>query len=87
MKSIFLSNHFSFIMLVLLSFVGVWLSRLEHSSLILQFIITLSVVIKGQQIVDIFMELLKAPAKWRWILLSYVIIVPTILFLISILAS
>ena len=48
-----------------------------------QFIFIVSVLfivfLKGQQIVDIFMELKHAPNKWRWLLLSYVILLPLII--------
>jgi len=37
------------------------------------------VFVKGQQIVDIFMELNKAPKFWRLLLLSYVVLLPIII--------
>ena len=40
------------------------------------------VVIKGQQIVDVFMELHHAPKLWRWLLLSYIILIPFIIAVI-----
>ncbi|PCH96674.1 MAG: hypothetical protein COB83_04835 [Gammaproteobacteria bacterium] len=40
------------------------------------------VVLKGQQIVDVFMELKYAPKSWRYILLSYIIILPIVIALI-----
>jgi len=45
------------------------------------FIITVFFIVflKGQQIVDVFMELGEAPKKWRWLLLSYVILLPVII--------
>jgi len=42
----------------------------------------LSVMVKGQQITDIFMELSHAPRLWRTLFLSYVIVLPLILGLI-----
>ena len=41
--------------------------------------ISLIVIIKGQQIVDVFMELKHAPKLWRYLLLSYVVLVPSII--------
>ena len=40
------------------------------------------VILKGQQIVDVFMELKYAPKNWRYLLLSYIIILPTVIALI-----
>lgn len=45
-------------------------------------LVWLTVMIKGQQIVDVFMELSGAPKLWRLLLLSYVIILPAIISLI-----
>lgn len=40
------------------------------------------VFLKGQQIIDIFMELGTAPKLWRRLLLAYVILLPIIIALI-----
>ena len=40
------------------------------------------VVIKGQQIVDIFMDLNQAPKFWRLLFLSYIMLVPLIIAVI-----
>ena len=48
----------------------------------LLWLVWLTVMIKGQQITDIFMDLSTAPPLWRRLLLSYVILLPTILGLI-----
>jgi len=45
-------------------------------------LVWLSVMLKGQQITDVFMELSQAPKLWRGLLLSYVTVVPSILCLI-----
>ena len=37
------------------------------------------VFLKGQQIIDIFMELKHAPTLWRRLLLAYVIVLPAII--------
>lgn len=45
-------------------------------------IIMLIIAMKGQQIIDVFMELKHAPRLWRNIMLAYVIVIPTIITLI-----
>ncbi len=40
------------------------------------------VVFKGQQIVDIFMELNNAPKLWRTLFLSYIVLLPLIITII-----
>jgi cytochrome c oxidase subunit IV len=40
------------------------------------------VTVKGQQIVDIFMELDDAPLFWRMLLLSYIVLIPFIITII-----
>jgi cytochrome c oxidase subunit IV len=45
------------------------------------FVITVLVIIflKGQVIIDVYMEMSSAPPKWRILLLSYVVVLPLIL--------
>jgi cytochrome c oxidase subunit IV len=74
--------HFSAIILIVLTLVSTLLAQSNSQTNLVAILVTLSVVIKGQQIVDVFMELNRAQAKWRWLLLSYVILVPTILAII-----
>ncbi len=45
-------------------------------------VVMLIVALKGQQIIDIFMELNHAPRKWRLLLMSYVIIIPSVITII-----
>lgn len=79
----FINNvHFSALILVSLTLISTLLAQSNIQTNILALLITLSVVIKGQQIVYIFMELNKAQVKWRWFLLSYTILMPTILAII-----
>lgn len=40
------------------------------------------IAVKGQQIIDIFMELKHAPKTWRLLLLNYVILIPAIISII-----
>lgn len=51
----------------------------HHLSII---IIVLMTMIKGIQIVDVFMEMRDAPKRWRRLALSYPIIIPLVLALI-----
>jgi len=43
------------------------------------------VFLKGQQIIDVFMELAQAPKLWRGLLLGYVIVLPIIIAVIYLL--
>jgi len=74
--------HFSAALLLLLTLISTLLAQSTMQTSLLALLVTLSVVIKGQQIVDVFMELNNAPAKWRWFMLSYIILIPTILAII-----
>ncbi|TWX72037.1 hypothetical protein ESZ36_02050 [Colwellia demingiae] len=74
--------HFSVIILILLTLVSTLLAQSNIQTNVVAILVTLSVVIKGQQIVDIFMELNRAQAKWRWLLLSYTILIPLVLAII-----
>ena len=59
----------------------------QHSSLnsfLFIAIVMLIIALKGQQIIDVFMELKHAPKLWRNIMLAYVIVVPLIITLIYI---
>lgn len=82
MKSIITNTHISTIVLILLTFISVWLAQSTIQQGLLVILVTLSVVVKGQLIVDTFMELYQAPNKWRYLLLSYVVLVPLILAII-----
>ena len=82
MRRLINNVHFSAAVLILLTLISTFLAQSNIQTTVVAILVTLSVVIKGQQIVDIFMELNKAPAKWRWFLLSYIILIPTILALI-----
>jgi len=82
MNRLFNNVHFSAIILIVLTLVSTLLAQSNNQTSIVAILVTLSVVIKGQQIVDIFMELKSAQAKWRWLLLSYVILVPLLLAII-----
>ncbi len=82
MNRLFNNVHSSVIILILLTLLSTLLAQSNNQTSIVAILVTLSVVIKGQQIVDVFMELNRAQAKWRWLLLSYAILVPTTLAII-----
>lgn len=72
----------SWLVLMALTFLSVASTNFVVSSSFLIALVVATVVIKGQQIVDIFMGLNVAPKRWRGLLLSYVLIVPAIIGLI-----
>jgi uncharacterized membrane protein len=82
MSRLFNNVHLSVFILILLTLASTLLAQSNSHTTVVAILVTLSVVIKGQQIVDIFMELKKAQAKWRWFLLSYTILVPLVLAMI-----
>jgi hypothetical protein len=82
MRRLINNIHFSAATLIILTFISTLLAQSTIPVNLLAILVTLSVVIKGQQIVDIFMELKNAPTKWRWFLLSYIILIPSILAII-----
>jgi cytochrome c oxidase subunit 4 len=71
--------HFSAVSLVVLTLFSTILAQSTIQISVVAVLVTLSVIVKGLFITDIFMELYTAPSKWRWLLLSYVILVPLIL--------
>ncbi len=74
----------SWLWLLLLTFLSVTLGKLAlHNSLFIVAILFI-VTLKGQQIIDIFMELKFAPNKWRFLVISYIVIVPLLIALIYI---
>lgn len=82
MKTLITNNHIATIVLLLLTFMSTWLAQSNMQPSVLIVLVTLSVVVKGQLIVDTFMELYQAPNQWRYLLLSYVVLVPLILAII-----
>ncbi|WP_085296835.1 cytochrome C oxidase subunit IV family protein [Cognaticolwellia mytili] len=64
--------------------IGQYFQYATLNSVLFIAIVMLIIALKGQQIVDVFMELKHAPSLWRNIMLSYVIVVPLIITLIYI---
>lgn len=75
----------SWILLLVLTCLSVLIGLVIDNQVLFVFIALLIVFLKGQQIIDVFMELKYAPTNWRLIILSYVIIIPSVIFLIYLL--
>ena len=76
-------NTISWLWLLALTVISVYIGQfleLFNTQKSLFIIVVLFIVfLKGQQIIDIFMELELAPKLWRRLLLAYVILLPTII--------
>lgn len=70
------SSILSFFWLILLTLLSVYVGEVLENRSISIFVVLFIVFLKGQQIIDIFMELKHAPSRWRFLLMSYVIIIP-----------
>lgn len=72
--------------LIILTLASVAIGHYFQSSSLNSFIfislVMLIVAMKGQQIIDVFMELKHAPRFWRNIMLAYVIVIPLIITII-----
>ncbi len=69
----------SWLLLISLTLASVYAGQVIENNVLFVVSILLIVFLKGQQITDIFMELREAPKMWRMLLLSYVLIIPTII--------
>lgn len=76
----------SWVLLILLTLasvaVGYYFQNPTFNSVLFIAIVMLIIALKGQQIIDVFMELKHAPTIWRNIMLAYVIVIPMIITLI-----
>jgi hypothetical protein len=70
---------FSWVILLLLTLTAAILSLLNISSNGLVFLALSITVIKSQFVVDIFMGLKKVDYRWRYLMLSYIAIIPLIM--------
>jgi len=78
----------AWLLLVILTILSVLLGsffnlKIANHSLFIILVMAI-VVLKGQQIIGVFMELSCAPKKWYMLLLSYIIIVPSVIAFIYI---
>jgi len=69
----------SWLWLVLLTVLSAFIGVVIDNYFLFITTVLFIVFLKGQQIVDVFMELGDAPTRWRWLLLSYVILLPLII--------
>ena len=67
---------------VISTYVAAFLELFNAQKSLFIVIVLFVVFLKGQQIIDIFMELEQAPKFWRRLLLAYVILLPIIIGLI-----
>jgi len=73
------TSLFSYVVLLLLTFISVLLNHfISHRSIFVVLVLFI-MFLKGRQITDIFMELKHAKKLWRNILLSYVLLLPSII--------
>jgi len=75
----------SWIWLIVLTILSAFVGDVIGNQFLFIITVLFIVFLKGQQIVDVFMELGEAPTKWRWLLLSYVILLPLIIAIIYLL--
>jgi len=82
-------NTLSWLYLLVLTVISTYIGRffeffdLNKSFFIMS--VLFIVFLKGQQIIDVFMELAQAPKLWRGLLLGYVIVLPIIIAVIYLL--
>ncbi len=69
-------------LLITLSIIAVYLPEFVDSRSVTIMGALVIVALKGQQVVDIFMELNNAPKLWRVLFLSYIVLVPLIITVI-----
>lgn len=67
---------------VLSTYIGEFFELFDAQNSLFISTVLFIVFLKGQQIIDIFMELEHAPSLWRRLLLGYVILLPIIIGLI-----
>ncbi|MGL1956377.1 MAG: cytochrome C oxidase subunit IV family protein [Colwellia sp.] len=69
----------SWLLLMILTVISTYIGLFVESKSLFITSVLFIVFLKGQQIIDIFMELRQAPTRWRFLFLSYVILVPLII--------
>ncbi|WP_368506777.1 cytochrome C oxidase subunit IV family protein [Colwellia sp. 1_MG-2023] len=72
----------SWLSLIVLTFISVLANDFIDNFQLFIIVVMLIVFIKGQQIVDTFMELKTAPTFWRLLLISYTLLIPLIISII-----
>jgi len=72
----------SWLLLIALSVMSIYMGLFIQNKSLFIISVLFIVFLKGQQIIDIFMELYHAPKKWRLLFLSYVVLLPLIICLV-----
>ena len=72
----------SWMVLIVLSVMAIYLPTFIDNRSMYTICALIIVMIKGQQIVDVFMELSNAPKFWRVLFLSYIVLLPLIISVI-----
>jgi len=67
------------------TYVGLLFDIVNNQKSLFISVVLFIVFLKGQQIIDVFMELKQAPKFWRRLLMAYVILLPIIIGLIYLL--
>lgn len=65
----------TWVLLILLTLTSAGLGSLQLPQGLLVFLVLLTVLIKNQQIIDIFMELKNAPLLWRGLMQCYTLFI------------
>lgn len=78
-------NTFSWLWLMALTVISTFIGVAISNKALFIVSVLFIVFLKGQQIIDIFMELSQAPKFWRRLLLGYVTLLPIIIAFIYIL--
>jgi len=78
-------NTLSWLWLMILTIISSFIGLVINNKALLIGAVLFIVFLKGQQIIDIFMELAQAPKFWRRLLLGYVTVLPIIICLIYVL--
>jgi len=72
----------SWIVLIVLSVIAIYLPTYIDNRSHYIICVLIIVLLKGQQIVDVFMELNNAPKIWRRLFLSYIVLLPLLISVI-----
>jgi len=65
----------TWVLLIALTLISAALGTVDMPQGLLVFLVLLTVLIKNQQIIDVFMELKSAPALWRGLMQAYTLFI------------
>jgi cytochrome c oxidase subunit IV len=72
-------NIISWLSLMILTVISTYIDLFVENNIFFIISVLFIVFLKGQQIIDVFMELAQAPKLWRSLLLGYVTVLPFII--------